>query len=201
MQFCSQCGQGNAEDAGFCVQCGATLKQGSEQQGAPTAPTAPVAPPVAPPMRTQTPPPPMTPPVQPGGQAPPPPTPPALAPGAQEEGPGMPPPGYPPVRTQLPTEPMAVASFVAALVAWFFCPVIAAVLAIIFGFIARSNIRQSNGTLGGDGFAMAGLIIGFVNLGVILLAVLVIIIVAVAVGTHGSSSLITPALHGLLALL
>jgi hypothetical protein len=211
MQFCGQCGQGNAEDAGFCVQCGAPIKQGSEQPGA-TAPVMPPEaqvpamppPPMAPPAPRQTPPPPSPPPMA-GGQTPPPPGPPPMAqgaaPAAPGEVPGMPPPGYPPVRTVLPTDGMAVASFVAAIISWVFCPVIAAVLAIIFGFISRSNIKQSNGTLGGDGFALAGLVIGFINLGLVLLAVIIIIIIALAVGTTSNNSLLTPVMHALLALL
>jgi hypothetical protein len=38
---------------------------------------------------------------------------------------------------------------------------IPAVLGIIFGFIARSQIRRSGGTQGGDGLAIAGIIVGF----------------------------------------
>ena len=36
-----------------------------------------------------------------------------------------------------------------------------AVLGIIFGFVARSQIRRSGGTQGGDGLAIAGIIVGF----------------------------------------
>ena len=52
----------------------------------------------------------------------------------------------------------------------FFVP---AVLAVIFGFVARSQIRQSAGTQRGDGLALAGIIVGFawIALFVILIAV------------------------------
>jgi hypothetical protein len=54
---------------------------------------------------------------------------------------------------------LAVASLVCACVGWlFFVP---ALLAVIFGFVARSQIRQSAGTQGGDGLAVAGIIVGF----------------------------------------
>ncbi len=54
---------------------------------------------------------------------------------------------------------LAVASLVCACGGFlFFVP---AVLGIIFGFIARSQIRQSNGAQSGDGLAVAGIIVGF----------------------------------------
>jgi hypothetical protein len=34
-------------------------------------------------------------------------------------------------------------------------------LGIVFGFVARSQIKNSNGTQGGQGLALAGIIIGF----------------------------------------
>ena len=41
-------------------------------------------------------------------------------------------------------------------------------LAIIFGFIARKQIRESNGAQTGDGLALAGIIVGFVFTGLYL---------------------------------
>jgi hypothetical protein len=66
---------------------------------------------------------------------------------------------------------LAVASLVCACAGFlFFVP---AVLGVIFGFIARSQIRQSAGTQSGDGLALAGIIVGFawIALLVILIAV------------------------------
>ena len=54
---------------------------------------------------------------------------------------------------------LAVASLVCACAGWlFFVP---AVLAVVFGFVARSQIRQSAGTQSGDGLAVAGIVVGF----------------------------------------
>lgn len=89
---------------------------------------------------------------------------------------------------------MAVASLVAGIVSWFFCPLIAAILAIIFGYMAKRNIRESNGALQGEGFATAGIILGFVNLAVFLLVVIIIIIVAIVAGTTNTTNLVTPTL-------
>src|ERR1035441_1060576 len=41
---------------------------------------------------------------------------------------------------------------------------VGAILAIVFGFIARSQIKQSNGTQQGGGMALAGIIIGFAGI-------------------------------------
>ena len=41
-------------------------------------------------------------------------------------------------------------------------------LAIIFGFIARKQIRESNGAQTGDGLALSGIIVGFVFSGLYL---------------------------------
>jgi len=58
---------------------------------------------------------------------------------------------------------------------------IGSILAIIFGFIAMSQIRERN--QGGKGMATAGLILGFIGLGTLIL----VIILAVAVGSSSSS--------------
>jgi hypothetical protein len=50
------------------------------------------------------------------------------------------------------------------------------ILGIIFGFVARSQIRNARGTQGGSGLALAGIIVGF---GVIGLFILVVVLVAI----------------------
>ena len=72
------------------------------------------------------------------------------------------------------TNGLAIASLVCSC-AGIFLIGIPAVLGIIFGFVARSQIRQSQGTQGGDGLAMAGIIVGF---GVVALLVVVFVIAA-----------------------
>jgi hypothetical protein len=53
---------------------------------------------------------------------------------------------------------LAIASLVCACG---FLLTLPAVLGVIFGFVARSQIRRSGGTQGGDGLAIAGIIVGF----------------------------------------
>jgi hypothetical protein len=66
---------------------------------------------------------------------------------------------------------LAIASLVCSCAG--FLPFIPAVLGIVFGFVARSQIRNSRGTQGGDGLALAGIIVGFgwIALYIVLIAV------------------------------
>jgi hypothetical protein len=50
------------------------------------------------------------------------------------------------------------------------------ILAIVFGAIARRQIRESHGTQGGEGLALAGLIIGIVELGLSLVIIAVVVV-------------------------
>jgi hypothetical protein len=57
---------------------------------------------------------------------------------------------------------------------------IGSILAIIFGFVALSQIKQRN--QGGKGMATTGLILGFIGVGLLVLVILV-----VALGTNSGS--------------
>ncbi|MHB1711988.1 MAG: DUF4190 domain-containing protein [Acidimicrobiales bacterium] len=57
---------------------------------------------------------------------------------------------------------MAIASLVCSFFFWIYG--LGAVLAIVFGFVARSQIRRSNGMQKGGGMALAGIIIGFAGI-------------------------------------
>lgn len=80
--------------------------------------------------------------------------------------------GYPPTSKN---NGLAIASLVCSFFFWIYG--VGAILAIVFGFIARSQIKQSNGTQKGGGMALAGIIIGFV--GIVIGIVVVIVVVAV----------------------
>lgn len=63
------------------------------------------------------------------------------------------------------TSGWAIASLVSSIASWVVLPFIAAILGVIFGHMALNEIRQSDGRLEGRGMAIAGLVIGYVNLG------------------------------------
>lgn len=77
--------------------------------------------------------------------------------------------GYTPYTPTQGTNPFAIASLVMGIV-WLWW--IGSVLAIIFGFVAHSQIRQTN--QGGRGLATAGLILGFIGVGIFVIAVIAI---------------------------
>lgn len=45
------------------------------------------------------------------------------------------------------------------------------ILGIVFGFVARSQIKRSQGTQGGEGLALAGIIVGFCLIGLFVVVV------------------------------
>lgn len=62
------------------------------------------------------------------------------------------------------TSPAAIISLIAGIASWFIAPLLGAIIAIVSGHIARREIRASNGSLTGDGLAVAGLVLGYGNL-------------------------------------
>jgi hypothetical protein len=63
------------------------------------------------------------------------------------------------------TSGTAIASLVFGVLSWVTLPVIGAILAVILGANARSEIRRAPpGSIEGDGLALAGLILGWVQL-------------------------------------
>jgi hypothetical protein len=84
---------------------------------------------------------------------------------------------------------LAIFSLVAGLVGWTFLPLIGAITAVITGHLAKREIRESGGTIGGDGMALAGLIMGYVQIGLIVLGVILILtFAAVLIPAFRSSS-------------
>ena len=64
---------------------------------------------------------------------------------------------------------------------------VAAILAVVFGFLARSEVKRSQGALGGAGMAMAGLVTGFVGIGLFVLGLVVFVLFFVVGNTVQSS--------------
>lgn len=81
-----------------------------------------------------------------------------------------------PVVTPKKDSGLAIASLVCGIAAWIIFPVVAAIAAVVTGHLAKKEIRESGNTLGGDGMALAGLLMGYIQLGMFALAVLVVIL-------------------------
>jgi hypothetical protein len=93
---------------------------------------------------------------------------------------GYSPPGYGPPST----DPFAIVSLVAACIGVFVC-FVGPIVAIVFGHIARSRIKRTGA--GGRGLALAGLIIGYLE--IVFATVGIIILVVVSVSSNNNAQL------------
>ena len=84
---------------------------------------------------------------------------------------------YPSLYRQRRTDNLAIASMVCAIASFLILPLFPAVAAIAMGFVSRERIRNSEGGLDGNGLALAGILLGVLNLvlwvAILLAAVLV----------------------------
>jgi hypothetical protein len=77
--------------------------------------------------------------------------------------------------TPRPTSTTAIVSLVCGILCWIALPFVAAVVAVVCGHIARSELRRAPpGAIDGDGMAIAGLILGYLHLGLFAVAILLI---------------------------
>jgi hypothetical protein len=74
------------------------------------------------------------------------------------------------------TSGLAIASLVTGVTGWIFLPIIGMITAIITGHMANKEIKNSNGSVTGKGMAKAGLILGYVQLALMILAVVIIVL-------------------------
>jgi len=84
-----------------------------------------------------------------------------------------------------PTNALAVVSLVFGILTWCLVPFVGALVAVVCGHLARSEIRRAprDAPQSGDGMALAGLVLGYVHLVLCVLAVLVLL-GALLVGVH-----------------
>jgi hypothetical protein len=80
--------------------------------------------------------------------------------------------GYSPYAPTQSTNGLAIASMVLGIL-WIYW--IGSILAIIFGFIAMSQIKERN--QGGRGMATAGLVLGFIGIGTLVLVIVIAVTV------------------------
>ena len=65
----------------------------------------------------------------------------------------------------IPNSNLAVISLVAGILGISLFPFLGSIVAVITGVMARREIQESAGTLGGDGLATAGLVLGWIGIG------------------------------------
>ena len=73
-------------------------------------------------------------------------------------------PNYSNSNYQAPNSSTAIISLVAGILGLTFLPLIGSIVAIIAGSRAKTEIAQSGGTLGGEGMATAGVVMGWIGI-------------------------------------
>jgi hypothetical protein len=112
----------------------------------------------------------------------------------------QPPPGGPSYAAP-PNSSMALVSLISGILGISFIPIVGSIVAVITGSMARKEIRESYGALGGDGLATAGLVLGWIGIGLTVIGlcvggafILVPICLALFAASTQQSSLILPVL-------
>jgi hypothetical protein len=77
-----------------------------------------------------------------------------------------------PVTAMTRTSTLATIALILGALSWFLIPIIGGIGAVITGHMARNEIRRSGGQISGDGLALAGLVLGYLNVGLAGLAVI-----------------------------
>ena len=156
---CPTCGVALVQGALFCPNCGARVPA-SSSASAPTAGLPPAY-----------------------GTPDPPPLPPFdHAPVQQWVAPGT----SPYDMASAPSSTAALVSLIFGILSWVMLPLVGPIVAVVAGHMARAQIRASNGQLGGNGMAIAGLILGYLQIALLLLAICAIIAIGVlaAIGSR-----------------
>jgi hypothetical protein len=99
--------------------------------------------------------------------------------------------GPPPPAPGRPTNGNALASLILG-VALFVVPCVApvtSIIAVILGYKARREIEASGGYQDGAGLATAGIILGWIGVGLTVLGIVILVVVLVAAAASDSSSL------------
>lgn len=87
------------------------------------------------------------------------------------------------------TNSNATIALVCAILSWAVCPLVLAIVGIVFGRKAQREIAESGGTQGGEGLAKAAVIISWINIGfwIFFGLIYVAIIVVAILGSSASS--------------
>ncbi|HEY6308432.1 MAG TPA: DUF4190 domain-containing protein [Candidatus Angelobacter sp.] len=87
-----------------------------------------------------------------------------------------------------PTEDKAVISMVLGILSLVSFSILAGIPAIILGKMSRDNIRANPGRYSGEGMATAGVVMGWISVGllcgIVVVIIIVIVIAAMAASTH-----------------
>jgi hypothetical protein len=99
--------------------------------------------------------------------------------------PSLPPPAppapLPPAAPARQTSALALTSLICGILGWTLLPFLGSLAAVICGHMARAEIRREP-TLDGDGMAVAGLVLGWVSIGLTALAIVAVVVIILFAG-------------------
>ena len=89
----------------------------------------------------------------------------------------------------LPSSTLATVSLIAGILGFTFIPVLGAIVALITGYMARTETRAIPPKVSGDGMATAGIIMGWIQVGLIIVGICCLVVYLVfIVGLVGASN-------------
>jgi hypothetical protein len=104
--------------------------------------------------------------------------------------PGYPPAGYAPYPPPAQTSNNAVVALILSVVSWVVCPIIAAIVALVFANLAGKEIEASGGRVQGQGLVTASRWVAWINIGVfaaaIVLTIFISLFFAIVLGTSSN---------------
>jgi hypothetical protein len=81
-----------------------------------------------------------------------------------------------------PNSTLAITSMILGILGWTLLPIIGAIIAVITGHMAKSEIEKSKGQLAGEGMATAGLILGYTSVTLSLCVCAVVVLFPTVLG-------------------
>ncbi len=100
-----------------------------------------------------------------------------------------------------PNSTLALVSLITGILGLTFIPLLGSIVAVITGPMAQKEIRESQGTIGGEGLAKAGVILGWIGIGLGLLGLCIAgfaLAMALFAISREATSMIVPTMFALL---
>jgi hypothetical protein len=80
------------------------------------------------------------------------------------------------------TNGLAIGSVVCGILAWVGIPILMAVVAVVLGHMARGEIRRSGGRLTGNNMALTGMVLGYMQIGLVVLIIGFVAVIGLMTG-------------------
>jgi len=90
------------------------------------------------------------------------------------------------------TSSSAIVALVLAIASWVVCPLVLAIIALVFASKADREIASAGGALQGGGLSTAAKILSWINIGIYIAILVVMVIILIVVVIAGAWSQVTP---------